>query len=43
VATVPGSAFGDCGEQHIRFSYSTSKENIIEGFRRIKNIADELA
>jgi aspartate aminotransferase len=43
VATVPGSAFGDCGEGHIRFSYSTSKENIIEGFRRIKRIADQIA
>jgi len=43
VATVPGSAFGECGERHIRFSYSTSKENIIEGFRRIKQIADQLA
>jgi aspartate aminotransferase len=42
VATVPGSAFGDCGERHIRFSYSTSKENIIEGFQRIKQIADQL-
>jgi aspartate aminotransferase len=43
VATVPGSAFGDCGERHIRFSYSTSKENIIEGFHRITRIADQLA
>jgi aspartate aminotransferase len=42
VATVPGSAFGDCGEGHIRISYSTSKENIIEGFMRIKQIADQL-
>lgn len=43
VATVPGSAFGDCGEGHIRFSYATSKENIIEGFRRMNQIADQLA
>jgi aspartate aminotransferase len=43
VATVPGSAFGESGENHIRFSYSTSKENIIEGFRRIVKIADQLA
>jgi aspartate aminotransferase len=42
VATVPGSAFGDCGERHIRLSYSTSKENIIEGFKRISQIADQL-
>lgn len=43
VATVPGSAFGDCGEGHIRFSYATTKEKIVEGFRRINQIADQLA
>ncbi|MFW6176059.1 MAG: pyridoxal phosphate-dependent aminotransferase, partial [Thermoplasmatota archaeon] len=37
VATVPGAAFGDTGEGHLRLSYSTSKENIREGFERIEN------
>lgn len=41
VATVPGSAFGECGEKHIRFSYATSKENIIEGFKRIMQVVDK--
>jgi aspartate aminotransferase len=35
VATVPGSAFGACGEGHLRLSYATSKENIREAFDRI--------
>lgn len=42
LATVPGSEFGASGEKHIRFCYATSKENIIEGFRRISQIADQL-
>jgi aspartate aminotransferase len=36
VATVPGSAFGQCGEGFLRLCYSTSKENIIEAFDRIE-------
>ncbi|MGQ9598907.1 MAG: pyridoxal phosphate-dependent aminotransferase [Anaerolineae bacterium] len=36
VATVPGSAFGACGEGYLRLCYSTSKENLIEAFDRIE-------
>jgi aspartate aminotransferase len=36
VAVTGGAAFGDAGEQHLRISYATSKENIIEGFERLK-------
>jgi aspartate aminotransferase len=36
VATVPGSAFGGCGEGHLRLCYSTSKENLIEAFDRME-------
>lgn len=36
VATVPGAAFGQCGEGFLRFCYSTSKENIVEAFDRIE-------
>ncbi len=43
VATVPGSAFGACGEGHLRFAYSTSKENIVEAFRRISILFKKLA
>jgi aspartate aminotransferase len=42
VATVPGSAFGTCGEGHLRLCYSTSLENIIEGVRRINATLDEI-
>jgi aminotransferase len=42
IATVPGSAFGECGEGHLRFAYSTSFENINEAFSRIKEIAHYL-
>lgn len=36
VATVPGSAFGQCGEGFLRLCYSTSKENIVEAFDRME-------
>lgn len=42
VATVPGSAFGQSGEGHLRLCYSTSLENITEGVRRINGTLDEL-
>jgi aspartate aminotransferase len=35
VATVPGAAFGACGEGYLRFSYATSTELISEGFERM--------
>jgi len=37
VAAVPGSAFGECGEYHLRLSYATSKDNLEEGLKRIDN------
>jgi len=42
IATVPGSAFGACGEGYLRLSYSTSKEAIVEAFERIRRLAKEL-
>ncbi len=36
IAVTGGSAFGAAGEQHLRISYATSKENIAEGFERMK-------
>lgn len=35
IATVSGDPFGAPG--HIRFSYATSRENIVEGMKRLKN------
>jgi aminotransferase len=42
VAVVPGNAFGNCGEGHIRCSYAASTRNIIEALRRIKNLVEKL-
>ncbi len=42
VAVVPGSAFGDCGEKHIRCSYATSMAQIIEAVKRIKLFIESL-
>ncbi len=38
VATVPGLVFGPDGEGHLRFSFSTSIENIQEGLQSLKRI-----
>jgi aminotransferase len=35
VAVVPGNAFGDCGEGHIRCSYAASVAELEEALRRI--------
>jgi len=35
VAVVPGSAFGECGEGHIRCSYAASLDRIEEALKRI--------
>jgi len=37
VALVPGSAFGACGEGHVRCSYATSIDKISEALARIEN------
>jgi aspartate/methionine/tyrosine aminotransferase len=41
VATVPGSAFGACGEGALRLCYSTSFENIREAFERMETFIRE--
>lgn len=38
VATVPGSAFGDNGEGHIRFSFGRSESDINRAFDRLDKI-----
>jgi len=42
VATVPGNAFGKCGEGHIRCSYATSKKQIIKALDNIKAFIDTI-
>ena len=39
VAATPGSAFGDEGKGHLRFSYAASPDNIREGLQRIASAA----
>ena len=38
VLTLPGNAFGECGEGHIRICCTVSKEKIKEAFDRIETI-----
>lgn len=37
VGTIPGNTFSRNGMDHIRISFATSRENIVEGLSRIKN------
>ena len=36
VLTIPGNAFGECGEGYIRACYASSMENIVEALKRIE-------
>ncbi|WIV11431.1 aminotransferase class I/II-fold pyridoxal phosphate-dependent enzyme [Proteiniborus sp. MB09-C3] len=40
VLTVPGNAFGDCGEGFIRACYASSMDNIVEALKRIERFVD---
>jgi len=40
VATTPGSAFGEAGNDFIRISYATSQERIKEALRRIEAVLE---
>src|SRR3990170_4004407 len=42
VAVTPGSAFGSAGEGHQRLSYAASRETILEGVRRIREVVEDL-
>lgn len=42
VLTVPGNAFGACGEGFVRATYATSIENIREAFVRMKRFLERL-
>jgi len=42
VLTLPGSSFPDkAGVNHVRFSFATSRDNIVEGVSRIKDFIDK--
>jgi aminotransferase len=42
VATVPGNAFGECGEGFIRCSYASSMESLKEALRRIGRFLEKI-
>ena len=41
VLTVPGNAFGECGEGFIRACYASSMENIMEALKRIERFLEK--
>lgn len=43
VLTVPGSAFGVCGEGFVRATYATSMENLMEAIKRIGRFVNRLS
>lgn len=42
VLTIPGNAFGECGEGFIRACYASSMENIIEALKRMERFIKTL-
>ena len=42
VCGLSGTAFGQVGKYHLRFSYATSRENIAEALRRIKSTVEPI-
>jgi aspartate aminotransferase len=40
VATVPGGAFGECGEYHLRLSYATHEDALRQGLDRLEEYFD---
>lgn len=42
VAVVPGSAFGDCGDGHVRISYAYSIEELKEAMGRLAHFIEKL-
>lgn len=42
VAVVPGNVFGECGEGHLRCSYATSREQLVEALGRIEAFLDKI-
>ncbi len=40
VAVVPGTAFGDHGVNHVRASFSTSYEKLVEATNRMESFVD---
>lgn len=43
VAVVPGSAYGECGNDYIRIAFTLETELIKEGFARIRHFCENIA
>jgi aspartate/methionine/tyrosine aminotransferase len=43
VSALAGTAFGQVGQYHLRFSYANSRENITEALRRTREVVEPLA
>ena len=42
VAVVPGSAFGECGDKHVRISYAYSVDTLKEAMKRMARFIEGL-
>jgi aminotransferase len=42
VAVVPGDVFGECGAGHLRCSYATSREQLVEALSRIEAFLNKI-
>jgi aspartate/methionine/tyrosine aminotransferase len=42
VCVLAGSAFGQCGDDHIRISYANSQANLTEALGRIRALVEPL-
>jgi aspartate/methionine/tyrosine aminotransferase len=43
VSALSGTAFGQVGKCHLRFSYANSRENILEALKRVRTVVEPLA
>ncbi|MFQ6075372.1 MAG: pyridoxal phosphate-dependent aminotransferase, partial [Candidatus Bathyarchaeia archaeon] len=41
IVSIPGAPFGEQGEGHLRFSYATKRETIVEAMDRIRRLVEE--
>ena len=42
VSALSGTAFGQVGKYHLRFSYANSRENLVEALKRVRTVVEPL-
>jgi aspartate/methionine/tyrosine aminotransferase len=42
VAVLSGTSFGRAGENHLRLSYATSRDRLLEALRRMRDFLERL-